>query len=701
MELWIGAINLGCLYAVMTMGVFITFRVNDFTDITVDGSFTAGASLTAVLIVAGVNPYLALIAAFFIGMAAGIATGIIHTRYAINGLLAGILVMTGLYSINLFIMGKSNISLLNQPTVFSVVHHFNPGINPEIWMAIMLSVAMLGFFLICSLFFATDLGIAMRVTGHNPVMAAANGINVARLTTLGIGFANGLVGVSGGLIAQYEGFADIGMGIGTVLIGLAAVIIGEALLPGRSLYIKVLSVIAGSVIFRMMIAFALFAGMNPLGLKLLTAVFVLAVLIISRKVADTPHKAREVAEKMARFIRRPKVIGGIVAVTVIALFVVWGLKKKEASLFVGKHHDRGAQSLDEKASPTIPNEAEDKTRISRSPEFASIPTAVQEGQSTPNAKKANGIVDSAVTTPAPAVSIRVALFQFDDSAIMDGTKKGFMDELHKSGAFLRYGLTVDLKHAQNELSIAQSIVDEIVADRYDFMVTLSSAALQVAAQGNKTIPHVFGVVTDPYRAGVAKSPTDHLPHITGIATTQPVESAIKLMREIFPSAKSIGYVWNPAEACSQSCSVLARKAAKQYGFELIEGTVTGTSEVVESTRMVISRGIDLFLTSGDRTAINAMPAIAGLLSAKKIPYITNNPTDVDNGVFMGVGADYYEVGEETAKMLERLLAGEKPADIPIKAFVPERIHINQALADAYGIKIPAHVLARSAYIKKQ
>ena len=274
MELWIGALNLGFLYSFMTMGVFLTFRIHDFPDITVDGSFTSGAAAAALLIVAGVNPLLALIAAFVIGAAAGAVTALIHTRFNINGLLAGILVMTGLYSINLHIMGRSNIPLLNQNTFLSYLDRINPGLPPEEWIALVLLLLMVVFWLLAGLFFKTDLGISMRATGNNPTMGAAAGVNVARMKIFGVALSNGLVGVSGGLVAQYQGFADIGMGIGTIVIGLAAVIIGESLIRMHSLYARVLSVIVGSVIFRMMIAGALFLGMNPIDLKLLTAVFV-------------------------------------------------------------------------------------------------------------------------------------------------------------------------------------------------------------------------------------------------------------------------------------------------------------------------------------------------------------------------------------------------------------------------------------------
>ena len=290
MELWIGALNLGFLYAFMTMGVFITFRIHDFPDITVDGSFTTGAAVTATLMVWGLNPFAALFAAFFAGAAAGSITALIHTRMKINGLLAGILVMTGLYSINLHIMGRSNIPLLERNTLFTYLHKINPGLHGEVWTGLALAAVIALFWWITSLFFRTDMGIGMRVTGNNRDMAAAVGINADRMTVLGVALANGLVGVSGGFVAQYQGFADIGMGIGTIVIGLAGVIIGESVLRMRSIYAIILSVILGSVIFRQMIAAALYVGMNPIDLKLLTAAFVLVTLIVSKTIAAGPKK---------------------------------------------------------------------------------------------------------------------------------------------------------------------------------------------------------------------------------------------------------------------------------------------------------------------------------------------------------------------------------------------------------------------------
>lgn len=282
MELWIGAVNLGFLYAFMAIGTYITYKLYSFPDITIDGTFTTGAATASILIVNGWNPLMVLPVAFLVGALAGFITGFIHTRFRIEGLLAGILVMTGLYSVNLHIMGKSNIPLLNDPTFVTLLAVCNPGLNPELWNFLVLVTTIVLFWMLVSLFLRTDFGLTMRSTGNNPVMIAAQGVSVARNKIFGISLANGLVGISGALIAQYQGFADIGMGIGSIIFSLASVIIGEAILHSRSIFIQVLGVILGSVIFRLAVALALYLGMNPNDLKILTALFVLVTLITTQ-----------------------------------------------------------------------------------------------------------------------------------------------------------------------------------------------------------------------------------------------------------------------------------------------------------------------------------------------------------------------------------------------------------------------------------
>ena len=939
MELWVGAINLGFLYAFMAMGVFITFRIHDFPDITVDGSFVTGAAASAVLLIAGINPLLSLFASFLLGAVAGCLTALIHTRFNINGLLAGILVMTGLYSVNLHLMGRSNIPLLNQPNLMTYLEAMNPGLPTEIWFCLIFSVVIALFWAMVSLFFKTDLGIAMRTTGNNPIMARASGVNVNLMKVFGISMANGLVGISGSLVAQYQGFADIGMGIGSIVFGLAAVIIGESVLRMRSIYIKVLSVIMGSVIFRLMVALALYVGLNPIDLKLITATFVLLILIVPRMASKGSWKISELPNRVSRiFTVRRWALGFCVTVLIVTAFIIVhkdfksshpvsskrvriGLvqvsdnpllnitrdsfveEMKKLGYEHGKNcfislqnangelptvnsildkflHDRvdvvvpistvctqaainkvkdrpivfatvanpfiigagksdtdhlpnvtgvyGAAPMDKMmevvtrilpgkrrvgtiwdsahensvfnvnqlkkvlsqykditfVGATITNSSEvyqaavslvtkgidafvlapdnivysafesvvraaqskkipifisdverlkdgalgaygyDYTgsgiqaahlvnRVLKGENPAHIPfesyrkltfglnleVAKEMGMTIPpeliaKATLLHGVAEKA--TPPK----RLALFLFSDHMLLKTLAEGVMDQLKRSGSLERHRITVDVKNAQNDFATAQSVVQDIVRQKYDYIITLSTPALQVTANGNKKIPHVFGGVTDPFRMGVAKDPSHHLPNITGVATLQPVETTVRTMRELFPKAKQIGIIWNPAEACSEACTYKARDAARKFDFKLLEVTVSSTVEVKDALVALLNKKIDLFFTSGDNTVVMALKTIAEILKQQKIPYFTNDPSDSEHGAFVSIGADYFEVGVETAKMAQRVLNGEDPKDIPIKEFVPEKIAVNLSLAGLYGITIPEAFLKKAVIVKR-
>ena len=940
MELWVGAINLGFLYAFMAMGVFITFRIHDFPDITVDGSFVTGAAVTAILAIAGVNPFAVLILSFLAAAAAGAITALIHTRFQINGLLAGILVMTGLYSINLHIMGRSNIPLLNEPGLIAYVKNINPGLPYEIWLCLVFCAVILFFWALISLFFRTDFGISMRATGNNASMASASGINVNGMKIFGIALANGLVGISGSLVAQYQGFADIGMGIGSIVFGLAAVIIGETLLPLKSIWAKTLSVIAGSIVFRLMVALALYVGLNPIDLKLITAVFVLLILVAPKimKGKNLVFRTKSAAPLSPSFLRKKKAI----ALISIAAFILCGIfgyvfykskvlsdspnvrigvvqlsdsdllnitrdsfvqemgklgytQGKNTLIYLENAHgdmatvssildkfindkvdvivpistgctqtainkikDRpivfatvanpfilkagtsdtdhlpnvtgvygaapmdkllelatgiiqgpikvgciwdpsqanavfnvevfkkeiaknknvtfaGAtvagsaevqqaavalaqqninafvlvpdnivytafeaivQSADPKKIPIFISDVErladgalgacgyDYTqsgiqaahivdRIIKGESPAKIPfeqyKKITVGINLDVAKKLGIQIPQAVLSKATlildsskkdATAKRLVLFIFSDTKLLEISAKGTMDELKNSGTLTRHNVTVDLKNAQNDYGTAQAIVQDIVRQKYDYIITASSLALQVTANGNREIPHVFGTVTDPYRMGIAKSAADHIPNITGVATFQPVESTISAMRAIFPKARRIGFIWNPSEANSEACTLKARQAAKKYNFELLEKTVGRTDEVKDALAACISNGIDIFFTSGDNTVILAQATIAQILQEHKIPYFTNDPTDIERGSFFSIGADYYQVGVETAKMAERVIGGEDPRNIPIMEFVPEKIGIHLGLAGKYGVKIPDSYVKKAAVVKR-
>ena len=938
MELWIGAVNLGFLYAFMAVGVFITFRIHDFPDITVDGSFVTGAAMTAVLIVAGVNPWFALALSFLAASAAGAVTALIHTRFAINGLLAGILVMTGLYSINLHIMGRSNIPLLAEPGLMALAASINPGLHVEIWMGLLLGGTITLFWLLISLFFRTDFGIAMRATGNNPAMAAASGIHVNAMKIIGIAMANGLVGISGSLVAQYQGFADIGMGVGSIVFGLAAVIIGETLLPAKSIWIKILSVIAGSVLFRLMVALALYVGLNPIDLKLITAVFVLAILIAPKWITLRRQKGSRKGRFSAVFAQRSKTRAwGLLIAAALCLIITIMLIKpmflpeqprlrigvvqlsdhavltmtrdgfveemknlgyedgKNVTLYledangdmatvnsildkfsqqkidivvpistgctqaaINKIRETpvvfatvanpfiigagtsdtdhlpnvtgvyGAVPMDQLIEVTrsllpgkikvgciwdpsqtnaVYNVKALQSEIEKHPQISFLGATVTGSAEVQQAAQAliyknidafvlvtdnivfssldaiirvandrnipvilsdverladgalaacgydyrqSGVqaarlVDRILKGESPAQipferyrtltlgvnpdvafrlgitipadlrakatrivghpkkemgSKRLVIFVFSDNYALEVSTRGILDELHRSGVLKKRNLTVEVKNAQNDYATAQAIVQDIVRQRYDYIITASSLALQVTANGNKTIPHIFGTVTDPYRMGIARTPDDHIPNITGLATFQPVESAVRAMRVIFPKAKRIGLVWNPSEANSEACTLKARDAAKKFNFELVEKTVGRTDEVKDALSALLNTGIDLFFTSGDNTVILASATVARILESHKIPYFTNDPADIERGAFFSIGADYHSVGVETAKMAIRVIEGEAPKEIPIREFVPETIGLSLKLAGDYGVTIPETYLKKASVVKR-
>jgi putative tryptophan/tyrosine transport system permease protein len=294
MTLVVGAFTIGFILALLSIGVWISFRVLRFTDITVDGSITLGASVVAVLLVRGWSPWAATLAATLAGGAAGFVTGTLHTRFKIQELLSGILVMTALYSINLRVMGRSNVPLLNVRNVSdAALRLLERGEGREAilvmgWRVPSSEVAMLATVVAITLavavllrfFMATHLGTALRATGENAQMVRAQGIDNRGMQVLGLFFANALVGLSGALLAQYQGFADVQMGIGMVVWGLASIIIGEALVGGRiTPGMALCGAVMGTLLFRLLVAIALRWGLNPNDLKLVTALFVFAALV--------------------------------------------------------------------------------------------------------------------------------------------------------------------------------------------------------------------------------------------------------------------------------------------------------------------------------------------------------------------------------------------------------------------------------------
>lgn len=278
---FMGALEIGLIFSLVALGVLLSFRLLRFPDLTVDGSFPLGAAVAATLISVGVNPFLATALAVLAAAAAGLTTALLHVKLRIMDLLASILVMIALYSINLRIMGRPNVPLITEPTVFTLLQ--------PAWLSdyVARPLVLLAVVVLCRLlldwFFATQTGLALRATGANPRMARAQGVSTGRAILGGMALSNALVGLAGALFAQAQGGADISMGLGTIVIGLAAVIIGESMLPSRRLPVITLAVILGALVYRIFIALALntdFIGLQAQDLNLVTAVLVTVALVL-------------------------------------------------------------------------------------------------------------------------------------------------------------------------------------------------------------------------------------------------------------------------------------------------------------------------------------------------------------------------------------------------------------------------------------
>lgn len=296
-----GAAAQSILWSIMTLGVYITFKVLDFPDLTVDGSFATGGAVTAILITRGVNPFLSLVVALLAGMACGFVTGFLHTKLEIPGILAGILTMIALYSINIRIMGQSNTPLLGVSTIFTLLTAVLPGLSMNLLTILIGLVFAAATIVLLYWFFGTEIGCAIRATGNNEYMVRALGVNTNRTKILGLVLSNGLVALSGALVAQNQGYGDVQMGTGTIMIGLASVIIGEVLMGSRfSFAYKLISVVVGSVLYRVIIAIVLQMGLKSTDLKLLTAIMVavaLAIPVVRKKmIKSAPAEEKEDVE---------------------------------------------------------------------------------------------------------------------------------------------------------------------------------------------------------------------------------------------------------------------------------------------------------------------------------------------------------------------------------------------------------------------
>ena len=275
-----GATAQGVLWGIMTLGVLLTFRILNIADMTVDGSFAAGGAVTAILITHGMNPLVSLFFVFVVGMITGLVTGLLHTKLNIPVILAGILSMIALYSVNIRIMGKANTSLIGMTTIMNYLQE-KFALSPNVSSLAVGLVFCLLIVLVFYWFFGTELGSAIRATGNNENMVRALGVDTDTMKILGLMIANGMVALSGALVAQSQGYADVGMGTGTIVIGLASIIIGEVVRGRKTSFISYLvCVILGSVVYRIIIAIVLQLGLKSTDLKLFTAVIVAASLSV-------------------------------------------------------------------------------------------------------------------------------------------------------------------------------------------------------------------------------------------------------------------------------------------------------------------------------------------------------------------------------------------------------------------------------------
>ncbi|MGA9290205.1 MAG: ABC transporter permease [Anaerobacillus sp.] len=312
-----GAVESGIIYAIMALGVYLSFRILDFPDLTVDGSFVTGAAIAAILIVNGTNPFVATFLAIVAGFLAGCMTGLLHTKGKINPLLAGILMMIALYSINLRIMGRSNVPLLNEESVFTKIEGFFEASGLDSLLGSMASAVGLGNLtstwsvlismlmvtalikILTDLFLRTQIGLALRATGDNKRMIRSFSANTDQLTILGLGLSNALVALAGALIAQYSSFADVGMGIGMIIIGLASVIIGEAIFGTKTIAVTTFAVVGGAIVYRIVVGLALRVDFLETGdMKLITAVIVIAALVLPQVIDGQKERSRKKKKRL-------------------------------------------------------------------------------------------------------------------------------------------------------------------------------------------------------------------------------------------------------------------------------------------------------------------------------------------------------------------------------------------------------------------
>lgn len=631
MELWLGALVLGLIYAIMTIGVYLTYKILDFPDITIDGSFTTGAAVSAIMITNGYDPYTSMIAAFIAGAVAGAVTGLIHTKMKVNGLLAGILVMIALYSINLHIMGKSNVPLLNLPNYMIFIENLNPGLSSELWLAIFISVKISLLCLLVGLFFKTDLGLTLRATGNNSVMSSAHGVNVDSIKIFGISLSNAFVGLSGAAIAQYQGFADIGMGIGMVVNGLAAVIIGEAVLKKDSIFLKFFSAAAGSIIFRFMIAFALFAGLNPIDLKLLTALFVLLTLYLSIVLSNKKTRRKKYFE----IIFAKKNLKFVVPIVILILGLIF---------------------------------------------YQNYSSILQSKSEVKNIKHKIGIV------------------QITSNGLLDITREAFLKEIKKLG-YTENNTKIIQKNANGDISTLNNILDNFLLEKTDIILTISTPATQSAINKITNIPIVFATIANPFIIGAGETDSIHKKNVTGVYGWSPMDKTMELVTNEMGIKIRIGTIWDIGQANSEFNMKLLKSALKKYpDIHLEEGTVTSSSEVQQVAASLTSKKIDAFVLVPDNTVYSAFDAVLKKSDESKIPIFISDVERLKDGAYAALGYDYTESGKTAAGMVDKILKGEKPENMPFQKYSKLTFGLNINVAEKLNRKFKDDVVLKANLI---
>lgn len=629
MELWVGALNQGLIYALLALGTLLTSKILNFPDITVDGSFTTGAAVSAILITFGIDPYFSLLIAFVTGLIAGLSTGIIYTKLKVNSLLAGIIVMTGLYSINLHIMGdKSNVTLFKKPVFTDFILKYNPGIPNEIWIAIVLIFAFIIIWLLFTYLLKSDFGIIYRATGTNQIMISASGVNVNFIYIVGISLANGLVALSGGLFAQYQGFADIGMGIGTLIIGLASVIIGEAIFRKSSVSIMILSVIVGSVVYRYLFALALYVGLQPIDLKLITAVFMLVTLIVTKIISNRKsvfNKTKVMYNKISSNILK------IILAVLIALVIL------------------GVYFAYEKGTFSFLSSKKDK--------------------------------------------IKIGIVQYVDNELLNITRDSFIKELESLGYKDGDNCIIRTENANAEMHTLINIIDKFVSEKYDVIVPISTPSTQAAINRVQNIPIVFATVANPFVIGVGTNDSTHLPNVTGVYGWVPMDSLLYYMKKIFPDSMKIGLIWDPSSKNVEFNIHNLKNALLNYPeITYVEANVTNTSEVYNAAQSLVVKGIKAFVLPPDNLVFSALDGIVLAANQRNVPIIICDVAQIKGGALMAYGYDYVESGKQAASMVKRILDGENPQNIPLQRYNKLDLAINFTVAKKLNFELNSKIL---------